>query len=158
MQGQLATIIQQQTAALQNQLGGVITDLPQLYNALLDWSRAGLIDNGERYWINTASPESQQRQQQKQQETQQQQQQAVQIAGMAATAEQQAAQIKAIQDQTEANQDRQFNYWKEALSAAVEEMKLAIPNEVDELQDFGMVKSITGEPEQQQGAQQNAGG
>ena len=159
MQGQLATIIQQQTAALQNNLGGVITDLPQLYNALLDWSRAGLIDNGERYWINPASPESQQRQQQNQQMQQQQQQQAVQIAGMAATAEQQAAQIKAIQDQTEANADRQFDYWKEALSAAVEEMKAGLPSEVDELQDFGMVKSITGEPEpQQQQGGQNAGG
>ncbi len=157
MQGQLATIIQQQTAAMQNGLAGVVTDLPQLYNALLDWSRAGLIDNGERYWINPSSPESKQRQQQMQQQQQQKEQQAVQIAGMAATAEQQAAQIKAIQDQTESNADRQFDYWKEALRAAVEELKLGIPNETDELQQFGMVKSITGEPEQQQGAQ-SAGG
>jgi hypothetical protein len=168
MQGQLATIIQQQATAMQNGLVGVLTDLPQLYNALLDWSRAGLIDNGERYWLNPQSEPAMQRQQQNQQQTQQQQQQAVQIAGMAATAEQQAAQIKAIQDQTEANADRQFDYWKEALSAAVEEMKAGLPSETDELQEFGLIKAITGEPEpepeqqqqqpqQQQGAQ-NAGG
>lgn len=146
MQGQLATIIQQQAQAMQSGLAGVITDLPQMYNALLDWSRAGLIDNGERYWLNPQSPEAQQRQKQNQAMAQQQQQQAVQIAAMAASAEQNAAQIKAIQDQTQANQDRQFDYWKEALNAAVEEMKLAIPNETDQLQEFGMVRSITDQP------------
>ena len=161
MQGQLSTIIQQQISALQQGFAGVLTDLPQLYNALLDWSRAGLIDNGERYWINPQSQEAKQRQQQNQQKQEQQQQQAIQIAAMAATAEQNAAKIKAIQDQLEANQDRQFDYWKEALGAAIEELKLGIPNEVDPLQQMGVVRSIVGEPEQQpgqpaQGGAQNA--
>jgi len=156
MQGQLQTIIQQQTAAIGQGLAGVLTDVPQLYNALLDWSRAGLIDNGERYWINPQSKEAQQRQQQSQQKQQQQQQQAVQIAAMAATAEQNAAKISAIQDQVQANQDRQFDYWKEALHAAVEELKLGLANETDELQEFGIVRSIVGEPEQEQDA--SAGG
>ncbi len=145
MQGQLSTIIQQQISAMQQGMTGVLTDMPQLYNALLDWSRAGLIDNGERYWINPSSPGAQQRSKQNEQKQQQQQQQAVQIAAMAASAEQNAARIKAIQDQVEANADRQFDYWKEALSAAVEEMKLALPNETDELQQLGVVRSIVGE-------------
>jgi len=158
MQGQLATIISQQTQALQAGLAGVVTDIPQMYNALLDWSRAGLIDNGERYWINPSSKPAQQRQQETKQKQQQQQQQAVQIAAMAAMAEQNAAKISAIQDQVQANQDRQFDYWKEALRAAVEELKLGLENETDELQQLGVVRSIVGEDAQQGGQATQPGG
>jgi hypothetical protein len=68
----LGQIIQQQLQALQMGQDGVLVSLPQLYNTLIDFARAGGLQAPEQYWIDPASPQSQQAAQQKAQQAQQQ--------------------------------------------------------------------------------------
>jgi hypothetical protein len=59
--------------------GGVITDLPRLYNAMGDWIRTANLGSADQYLIDPSSPESQQAQQAQGQQAQQQAQEQMQI-------------------------------------------------------------------------------
>ncbi len=156
----LAEVLQQQTQILTQGLNGQLTDLPSVYNALVDWTRAAMLDNGERYYVDPTSDPAKQAAQQSAQQGQQQQQFQMQMTQAIALGAQQVEQIKAAMDKYETDQDNQLAYFKAILDAAVEEMKLSIPNEVDDLQEVGALRSIgagqdQGQPQgQQQGAPQ----
>ena len=133
----LAEVLQQQIQILGNGLNGQLTDLPSVYSALIDWTRAAMLDNGERYYVDPRSDEAKQACQQAQQQQQQTQQFTMQMQQAIALGAQQVEQIKAAMDKYENDQDTRFDYFKAILDAALEEMKLGIPNEVDQLQIVG---------------------
>ena len=151
----LAEVLQQQVQMMTNGLNGQLTDLPSVYNALVDWTRAAMLDNGERYYVDPTSDEAKAAGQQQQQQSQQQQQFQMQMTQAIALGAQQVEQIKAAMDKYESDQSTQFDYFKAILDAAVEEMKLGQPNDVDDLQEVGALRSIENPPQlPQQGAQQ----
>jgi hypothetical protein len=83
----LGQVVQQQLQALQMGQDGVLVGLPQLYNTLIDFARAGGLQSPEQYWIDPASPQSQQAAQQKSQAAQQQAQAQQQAAAELAKAQ-----------------------------------------------------------------------
>jgi hypothetical protein len=91
----LGSVLQQQFQAMQMGHQGVLIDLPQLYNALVDYARASGLQAPEQYWVDPASQQAQQAAQQKQQAAQQQAQQQAQQA--AAMAKQQADLLQGIE-------------------------------------------------------------
>jgi hypothetical protein len=152
--GALAEVLQQQIQILGNGLNGQLTDLPSVYSALIDWTRAAMLDNGERYYVDPKSDPAKQAKQQADQQAQQQQQFSMQTTQAIALGAQQVEQIKAAMDKYEADQDTRFDYFKAILDAAIEEMKLGIPNEVDALQVVGGAAADGAGQQQQPGQAQ----
>jgi hypothetical protein len=91
----LGQVLQQQLQALQAGQDGVLVGLPQLYNTLIDFARAGGLQAPEQYWVDPASEPSQQAAQQKAQAAQQQAMQQAQQAQQ--VAQQQAALLKELE-------------------------------------------------------------
>jgi hypothetical protein len=116
----MAGILQYQQSTMQMGLDGIMVTLPNIYNALLDWCSSQELEAGEKYFTDPRSQQAQQGSQQKAQGQQQQQQQEQQLQQM----QMQLAQSQLQLDKYKADQDTQFNYWKERLSAEIEEAKL----------------------------------
>ena len=150
----LSEVLTQQIQILGNGLGGQLTDLPAVYSALIDWTRAAMLDNGERYYVDPKSDPAKQAKQAADQQAQQQQQFSMQTTQAIALGAQQVEQIKAAMDKYESDQDTRFDYFKAILDAAIEEMKLGIPNEVDALQVVGGQSAAGAGQQQQAGPQQ----
>jgi hypothetical protein len=80
---QLEMVIAKQQQAMQTGQDGILVDLPQIHNALLDQSRFLGLSAPEQYWIDPQSQQAQEAQQRKQQQAQEAQQQAQQAAQQA---------------------------------------------------------------------------
>ncbi len=133
----LSEVLAQQIQIMEKGFGGQLTDLPSVYSALIDWTRAAMLDNGERYYVDPKSDEARQAGQQAQAQQQATQKFTMQMQQAIALGAQQVEQIKAAMDKYENDQDTRFDYFKAILDAAIEEMKLGVPNEVDALQVVG---------------------
>lgn len=97
----LGQVIAQQLQSLQSGQDGILVALPQLYNSLIDFARAGGLQAPEQYWIDPNSPQSQQAAQQKAQAAQQAQQaQAQQAAQIAAAQAQLLKDLEGIKAQS----------------------------------------------------------
>ena len=119
----LEQVIAQQEKLAAAGYDGVLVSAGNYHAAILDWTRAALIDNGERYFLDPESQESQQAAEQKGQQAEQQQNEAKAIAEQQASALQQSEAIKSAIDKYKADQDTAFNYWKENLQAEVDMLK-----------------------------------
>jgi len=109
----LATTISHQQALFQQGGNGIVVDLNGMHRALLDWSKAGDLDNAEKYWIDPESENSVKAAQQQAQTAQQKEQQQLQ----AFTAEAQANAINSERDFIIDLQKIQFDYFKEILNS-----------------------------------------
>lgn len=116
----LAGVIQQQTQMLSSGLAGVVASLPGLYKSVVDWARAGGIDNPEAYFVNPETPEAQQAQQ-AQAQAQQQQQQAQQAI---LQAQLQIEQGKNENQRLKIEYDNRFNYYNAQLNAEIKEAEI----------------------------------
>ena len=110
----LAGIMQQQVAMLQQGGGGIITDQNKLYNAAADMVKAMGVGNPHEYWIDPSSPEAEQaRQQQAQQQAQMEEQLRMandRMQYLQLQIENQKIDIDKYKHDTELR----FKYWKES--------------------------------------------
>lgn len=115
-----AAVLQYQQMALQMGLDGVLVTLPNMYNALMDWTVAMELDAGEKYFTDPRSQtaaqgaQDKQRQQAEAQASQQQLQQAM-------------LQLEASKLQLEkwkAEMENRQKIWTERLHAEIEEAKI----------------------------------
>jgi hypothetical protein len=142
----LEAVLIQQEKLQQNGLGnGILADLQTYHSALADWTAAGGVPNGARYWLDPRSEESVKAQQTSAQQAQEQQQKTEQLQNAIATSEAQASGAGTLRQFINDQAQLRFDYWKESLSASVEELKIDAqhgtdngdPEEVEELIDTG---------------------
>ena len=141
----LEAVLIQQEKLQQSGLGnGILADLTTYHAALADWTAAGGVPNGQRYWVDPRSEPSIKAQQQSAQQAQEaaakQENLQLTFAGSEAQAEQGRTIGEFINDQAKLR----FDYWKANLDSAVEELKLEngeAQAQVDELQETGEVRS-----------------
>jgi len=122
--GTLEQIIVQQKEFMAQGQGGVITDSTKVHNAILDWSLFAGVDNPERYWLDPASPEAQQRQQAQAQQAQEEQQFTRKLATDAITVPAQIDGAKVIEDARQHDEELQFKYVELGAKQELEEAKI----------------------------------
>jgi hypothetical protein len=120
----LEAVLQHQSMLYSAGFDGVLVNSENYHSALMDWTRATMLDNGERYFIDPRSEESQQAAQAKAQQAQQAQQMQQQVAQQLANAEQQKQQLENMFDAWKTQQQLGFDYWRESLQAELEQLKL----------------------------------
>lgn len=119
-QASLGQVLQYQMAALDKGMGGVLTDLSGVHNAIMDWGKASGLENPEQYWIDPTSEAAQQAQQSQQKQAKEQQDKQ---DGMV----QETLDIergKVIADKQKAAQETAWKYFNSYLDALTEEMKV----------------------------------
>jgi hypothetical protein len=116
----LAMIVQHQMSLWQAGADGVLVNLPNVYQAMLDWAYSSDIDGPEKYFTDPASQASQQAGQAKAQQSQAMQQMAQQLEMQKVQLEQQKLELDRYKHETEL----QFKKWEAALNAEIEEAKL----------------------------------
>ena len=114
----LLQTIQQQMTLMQGGGNGIIVDLNGIHRAMLDWSRSVDLDNGEKYWIDPESEQSQQAAKAMAEQAQQKEQAQLE----AITAEAQAQGLNAQLDHVIDQGKLQFDYFKTILEAQVSEL------------------------------------
>lgn len=102
---------------------GVLVNSEGYHAAVMDWARAAMVDNADRYFMNPASEESQGAANQKAEAAEKDKSIQLQIATQAATAEQQSAALSNAIKKYEADLKDAFNYWKATLDSEVEMIK-----------------------------------
>lgn len=115
-----AQVLQYQQMALQAGMDGVLVTLPNLYNALMDWTSAMELDAGEKYFTDPASQTAQQGSASKAQ--QQQQAQALQMQLTQAQLQLEAQKLQL--DRYKADMENRIKVWTEQLHAEIEEAKI----------------------------------
>ncbi|MFV2089023.1 MAG: hypothetical protein ACC642_00040 [Pseudomonadales bacterium] len=133
----MEAIVAQQEKLMGQGRGDLVTS-DQYFASLMDWTRAAMVDNGDRYFLDPKSERSQQiaQQQAEQAQAQQEQQQAVQFN--AVTAEQQRQQIENMLDKYKTDMELAFKYWQEMVKAEVAQANEA---GIDRVQSIGEVRS-----------------
>lgn len=149
----LQAVLQYQMGLLQAGLDGVLVSMPNLYSCVRDWCSAQGIDAGERYFTDPTGQASSQAVQGKMQQAQQAKMQEAQLMQAQLQLEQAKLQIQAQGQQLDkltADLDRQFNYWKEALNAEIEEAKLtaSVTADLSAAEAEGRARSESGPGEQ----------
>ena len=99
---------------------GIIVDLNGVHRAMLDWMRAVDLDNGEKYFVDPESQQSQQAQQQQSQTAEQDKQ----FQASVLTSEAQAANLNSERDAANDAAKLAFEYFDAILKAEVEEAKI----------------------------------
>lgn len=121
---------------------GVLVTAQQYHAALLDWTRAAQIDNGNRYFQDPASKESQAAAKAKAEQSQQREGMQMQIASAAASGQAQAARIEQAMAKYKADQSTALEYWKAALEAEIEATKIGAQSaEAEALGAVGVMRS-----------------
>ena len=113
----LETTITVQKDALLNGLGGVLTDAGKMYDAIIDWGRAVMLPNPERYWIDPGSEDAIAAGE-KQKADSDAQQQAV------ADLQLQLGHMQVTMEKYNTDQELRFKYFSEVLKSEIEEAKL----------------------------------
>ncbi len=103
----LTQVLDYQMQAMQNGGDGVMVDLAHIHNALIDLGRSSGLLSPEQYWIDPASPESQQALQMKAQQAQQQAQMQQQQMQMLIQVQMQLQQIQEETKRMKARLDHQ---------------------------------------------------
>jgi hypothetical protein len=137
---QLQLNLQQQMAAMQMGLDGVLVDAGGIYQTLADWVRCADLDAVENFYIDPDSEEAQQAYQSKAQMTEAQRQSEEDLKQRMFDQEQGL-------DRYKHDTQLQFDRWKEELGAAIEEMKIAGKGVVD--MELESLKQQAPEPEGQ---------
>lgn len=129
--GSLELIIQQQIALYQQGFDGVLVDLPGIYEAVMDWTKAASVVAGEQYFVNPQSEEGQQAQQMKAQQAQQQQQQQqraqqmlLDLQRMIEDRKADNADAKVFEDARQHNDEMRFKYWDKGQDMEAEEARI----------------------------------
>lgn len=120
----LEQVIAQQQNILERGLGGQLTDMPAVYRATLDWTRAAALDNGERYFVDPESKPAQEAKAAADGAAKAQAEQQLKLQDQIASSERQVAAMKSAIDKYKADTDAGFKYFDAVLSAQVEAMKL----------------------------------
>lgn len=68
----LQTVLETQTALIQNGFGGILCDASKIFNTVMDFCRMSGLDNPIQYWIDPTSPQAQQTAMQQMQSAQRQ--------------------------------------------------------------------------------------
>ena len=116
----MRAIVDAQVALAQQGEDGTLVDSERFYKALTDWGRFAEIPNPEQYFIDPATPESQEAKKQKQQQAALAQKQSRALMQQAVGLEQ----LRAAMDKYKADLEYQFKYWAETLKAEIEEAKI----------------------------------
>jgi len=114
----LGRIAQQQVAAIDGGLNGILTDYDRIYNTAMDMSRAAGIEAPERHWIDPRSASAQQAAQGQAEQAQAQAAEQKQVTDMALQLEQMDRRLK--------EQELQFKYFDARLDAEVELAKAEV--------------------------------
>ena len=138
----LAMVMQQQEKLAASGLDGILVNAGNHHAAIIDWTRAAMIDNGDRYFLDPASDESKEAANEKAATAQQQSQQQLQIAQEAASAERNAQTIESMISKYKVDMDTAFKYWSETLKAEIAETGEGPQKEA--LQLHGVDKSVGG--------------
>ena len=131
----LQLVIQQQQNLMQSGGNGIIVDLNGVHRAMLDWMRAVDLDNGEKYFVDPESQQSQQAQQQQSQTAEQDKQ----FQASVLTSEAQAANLNSERDAANDAAKLAFEYFDAILKAEVEEAKIvgSATTELEKIQAGG---------------------
>lgn len=121
----LEQVIAVQKDALQSGLSGQLTDAPRLYQAVIDWGYAAMLDNPEQYWIDPKSEAAQQAAQAQQEQTQQQ-------ASAMTELQQGLAQMQVTFEKYKVDEELRFKYWEQQQETEIEEAKLIQKDTSDE--------------------------
>jgi hypothetical protein len=119
----LEAVLAQQEKLMSAGQDGVLVDLAGYHSALMDWSRAAMIDNADRYFLDPKSEASQQAAEAKAQKADQQANIQLQIANAAANAEQQKQGLSNGFQAWKQETDLAFKYWQEGISAELDLLK-----------------------------------
>ena len=131
----LQTVVTQQMTLMQSGGNNIIVNLNGVHRAMLDWMKAVDLDNGEKYFVDPESQESQQAQKQQSETAEQDKQFQAQIL----TSEAQAANANSERDAENDKQTLAFKYFDAILSAEIEEAKIvgAATTELEKIQAAG---------------------
>jgi len=119
----LEAIIAKQEMLYASGKDGVLVTEEQYHSALMDWTRAAMVDNGERYFTDPRTPEAQEAAASKAKQAEEAQNVQLQIANTAASAEQQRQQIENLFNAWKESQRLGFDYWKETLNAELKALE-----------------------------------
>ena len=135
----LQLVIQQQAALMEQGGNGIIVDLNGVHRAMLDWMKAVDLDNGEKYFIDPESQESQQAAQQQSETAEQDKQFQAQILTSEAAAAEENSKRDAANDQGKLA----FDYFDAILKAEIEEAKIvgAATTQLEAIQAAGAKRS-----------------
>ena len=147
--GALAEVLAQQEKLAAAGLDDVLVNAQNHHSAIIDWTRAAMIDNGHRYFLDPESEESLDAVNRKAATAEQERTQSLQIAQEAASAERNAQTIESMISKYKVDLDTAFKYWSESLKAETAEGE-----QKEELQSVGEIRS---DESQRRGAITNQG-
>ena len=120
----MTEILMKQTELFQSGMDGVLTSVQSYHNALEDWSRASMVDNPERYWLDPMSEEAQQAAQQKQQQRAETAAKEKETNQMLFGIQNQLEQMQINLNKYEFDKELEFKYWKEQQLSEQKEAEL----------------------------------
>ena len=120
----LESIVAKQTELFGGGMDGVLVSLQNYHNALVDWGRASMIDNPERYFIDPMSEQAQQASQGKQEANQAAQDVEDELNQMVFGMQNELEQMKLDNEKLKAQNELQFKYFDARLDAEVAEAKI----------------------------------
>ncbi len=120
----LNQVIGMQIQALSNGMEGQLINKGQVYNALMDLSRAAGLDNPDQYWTDPDSPQAQQAAQEQAQQAEAAQQAAATAQAQQAQLQQQVFLMQAQIEKYKNDTELAYKYAADSLKAEIEEAKI----------------------------------